>query len=153
MEKEYIDLGLSVKWANCNEGANSPEERGDLLTYEKAMELVGDKLPTIENWIELQKNCTIKFNLKKFGFEVIGKNGNSIFLPITKEKEGDFKETGSFFYSSDTCEVGGYKYAKYAYFTVKKDILSRKYKHVSKVDCNILGLHNKFKISIRTVQK
>ena len=64
MKKEYIDLGLSVKWANCNEGANSPEERGDLLTYDKAIELVGDKLPTIENWIELQKNCTIKFNLK-----------------------------------------------------------------------------------------
>ena len=26
---EYVDLGLSVKWATCNVGANSPEEYGD----------------------------------------------------------------------------------------------------------------------------
>lgn len=25
----YVDLGLSVKWATCNVGANSPEEEGD----------------------------------------------------------------------------------------------------------------------------
>ena len=153
MEKEYIDLGLSVKWANCNEGANTPEECGDLLTYERAIELVGDKMPTIENWRELQKNCTIKFNLKRFGFEVTGKNGNNIFLPITKEKEGNFKQTGSFFYSSNTCEIRGHTFAKFAYFTVKKDILSKKYKYIDKVDCHMLDLDNKFEISIRTIQR
>lgn len=26
---EYVDLGLSVKWATCNVGADSPEEYGD----------------------------------------------------------------------------------------------------------------------------
>ena len=26
---EYVDLGLSVKWATCNVGANSPEEYGN----------------------------------------------------------------------------------------------------------------------------
>ena len=43
-EKEYIDLCLSVKLVDCNEGANTPEECGDLLTYERAIKLVGDKL-------------------------------------------------------------------------------------------------------------
>lgn len=28
-EYEYVDLGLSVKWATCNVGASSPEEYGD----------------------------------------------------------------------------------------------------------------------------
>ena len=26
---EAVDLGLSVKWASCNVGANTPEEYGD----------------------------------------------------------------------------------------------------------------------------
>ncbi len=30
---EYVDLGLSVKWATCNIGANSPEEAGDYFAW------------------------------------------------------------------------------------------------------------------------
>lgn len=30
---EYVDLGLSVKWATCNIGANSPEESGDYFAW------------------------------------------------------------------------------------------------------------------------
>ena len=30
---EYVDLGLSVKWATCNVGANSPEEYGDYYAW------------------------------------------------------------------------------------------------------------------------
>ena len=30
---EYIDLGLSVKWATCNVGASSPEEYGDYFAW------------------------------------------------------------------------------------------------------------------------
>ena len=30
---EYIDLGLSVKWATCNVGANKPEEYGDYFAW------------------------------------------------------------------------------------------------------------------------
>lgn len=32
-EHEYVDLGLSVKWAACNVGANSPEEYGDYFAW------------------------------------------------------------------------------------------------------------------------
>ena len=30
---EYVDLGLSVKWATCNVGANSPEKYGDYFAW------------------------------------------------------------------------------------------------------------------------
>ena len=30
---DYVDLGLSVKWANCNIGANKPEEYGDYFAW------------------------------------------------------------------------------------------------------------------------
>ena len=32
-EHEYVDLGLSVKWATCNMGASSPEEYGDYYAW------------------------------------------------------------------------------------------------------------------------
>ena len=30
---DYVDLGLSVKWATCNVGANKPEEYGDYYAW------------------------------------------------------------------------------------------------------------------------
>lgn len=30
---EYVDLGLSVKWATCNVGATAPEEYGDYFAW------------------------------------------------------------------------------------------------------------------------
>ena len=30
---EYVDLGLSVKWATCNVGAESPEDYGDYFAW------------------------------------------------------------------------------------------------------------------------
>ena len=30
---EYVDLGLSVKWATCNVGASSPKEHGDYFAW------------------------------------------------------------------------------------------------------------------------
>ena len=32
-EPEYVDLGLSVKWATCNVGATKPEEYGDYFAW------------------------------------------------------------------------------------------------------------------------
>lgn len=42
--KGYVDLGLRVKWATCNVGANSPEEYGDYFAW-------GETQPkSIYNW-------------------------------------------------------------------------------------------------------
>ncbi len=66
---EYVDLGLSVKWATCNVGANSPEEYGDYFAW-------GETLPKYSyDWDRynycycnnLTKYCTNKkFGYKKF---------------------------------------------------------------------------------------
>lgn len=32
-EKDYVDLGLSVKWAKCNIGAALPQEAGEYITW------------------------------------------------------------------------------------------------------------------------
>ena len=41
---EYVDLGLSVKWATCNVGANKPEDYGDYFAW-------GETKPkTTYNW-------------------------------------------------------------------------------------------------------
>ena len=85
---EYVDLGLSVKWATCNVGANSPEEYGDYfawgetksestqansLTYGKSLNDItgnpqydaatanwgGDwRMPTYDELNELRTQCT-----------------------------------------------------------------------------------------------
>ena len=32
-QHEFVDLGLSVKWATCNVGASKPEEVGGLFAW------------------------------------------------------------------------------------------------------------------------
>ena len=46
---EYVDLGLSVKWATCNVGANAPEEYGDYFAWgetETKSEYTEENCPT-----------------------------------------------------------------------------------------------------------
>ena len=45
-ESAYVDLGLSVKWATMNVGADTPEEYGDFYIYDEAVSEFGNKLPT-----------------------------------------------------------------------------------------------------------
>lgn len=47
----YVDLGLSVCWAKCNVGANSPEEFGDFYAW-------GEVTEKSEYWRENYKFCT-----------------------------------------------------------------------------------------------
>lgn len=55
---EYVDLGLSVMWATCNIGANSPEELGNLYQW-------GELIPcgSVENykWSGTKVNTYIKY--------------------------------------------------------------------------------------------
>lgn len=107
---DYVDLGLSVKWATCNIGATNPEECGDYFAWgnakpdwcyyedklnssaEIALENWGEswRMPTIEEFEELVDNCSwfwTAINGVK-GYKIISNNGNWIFLPATGSKNG-----------------------------------------------------------------
>lgn len=55
---EYVDLGLSVMWATCNVGANSPEETGDLFAWG---EVTPKETYTYENYKFLSNNIITKY--------------------------------------------------------------------------------------------
>lgn len=78
----YIDLGLSIKWADRNIGASSPENYGRRFTFDQAAKL-NVTIPTLQEFKELLNKCTWKWTTMdgKKGYKVTGKNGNSIFLP------------------------------------------------------------------------
>ena len=61
--QEAVDLGLSVKWATCNVGANKPEKYGKYYTIKKTQKLSNSKwrVPTIEEIGELVRNCDYKW--------------------------------------------------------------------------------------------
>lgn len=94
---EYVDLGLSVKWAAYNYGTKSHEEEGLNLTYSealKAAKLWGKawRVPTKEDFLELINFCTWEWtklnNIK--GYKVTVPNGNSIFIPVKNKKHESY---------------------------------------------------------------
>ena len=105
---EYVELGLSVKWATCNLGANTPSDAGGYYRFGEltpktsssgryegcpAYSISNDaaynnwggswRLPTASEAEELANNCTWTWTSINGmnGYQVVGKNGNSIFLP------------------------------------------------------------------------
>ena len=101
-----IDLGLSVKWANCNIGASSPEEIGNHYawgetdtkgiynydtyagtSYDAASVILKDnwRLPTRDEYLELIEKCTWTWTTRDgiCGHLITGPNGNKIFMPAT----------------------------------------------------------------------
>ena len=103
-QNEFVDLGLSVTWATCNVGANSPEENGEYYTFDNALTLEnnGNRLPTKEEFQELLDNCKWKWTKKKrvWGYKATSKkNGNSIFLPAAGYRD-----------STNVHDVGSYGY-------------------------------------------
>lgn len=107
---EYVDLGLSVKWATCNFGATTPEEYGACMSFSKALECCmywggSWRLPTKGELSELANFCgwtqTTKDGVK--GYKVTGPNGNSIFVPMAGSCDGSSRySTGKigYFWSS-----------------------------------------------------
>ena len=92
---EYVDLGLSVKWATCNFGATSSEEYGTYMTYDKALEACkywggSWRLPTKNEMQELVDFCSWTWTTQNGveGYKVTGPNGNSIFLPAAGFRRG-----------------------------------------------------------------
>lgn len=104
---EFVDLGLSVRWANMNIGAKTPRDIGkfiDRTLSDETREVYefnfkGAKLPTIGQWEELRNNCHWEWTEYEGtgGYLVSGKNGNSIFLPFNGNEEVPFRTFGRLF--------------------------------------------------------
>lgn len=109
---KYVDLGLSVLWADRNMGAITPEEYGN---YYKWDQIPKDyEIPTIEQYKELITNCDWKQTTQNGakGYKVISKvNGNSIFLPAAGYRNSIdpsniiFSNYQGYYWSSSPCEA------------------------------------------------
>lgn len=95
----YTDLGLSVKWASCNIGANISKDNGKLCTFEEAIHNTDGKLPTKEQWEELKNKCRWEWTTQNgvTGYKVTGPNGNYIFFPAAgiRDCNGDVSSVGT----------------------------------------------------------
>ena len=120
-EHDFIDLGLSVKWASCNVGANSPEEYGEYLEdvwkEDSLSRHVAWRVPSVDEFNELIDKC--KWTWTKLndvnGYDITGPNGNSIFLPATGYYgyDGEFYVNEACRYLSSTPAYKGYEWCTY----------------------------------------
>lgn len=92
-DKEYVDLGLSVKWATCNVGAATPLEVGKNYDWNYKLQQGDDwRIPSNDEMIELLSYCTWNWvdNADSCGFKVTsdieGFTDRSIYLPVLKER-------------------------------------------------------------------
>ncbi len=112
-KREWIDLGLSVKWASCNEGARLVSGIGMGCSWNDAKRFKtkdGSRLPTAMEAEELLDKCKFEWTMLdgQMGFKVIGKNGNSIFLPVNC-RTGE--TVGKYWTSYKSVEYPGKAYA------------------------------------------
>ncbi len=65
---EYVDLGLSVKWATCNVGANKPEDYGDYFAWGETEPKITYDWSTYK-WCNGDDNDLTKYcTRKRFGY-------------------------------------------------------------------------------------
>ena len=119
---EYIDLGLSVKWATCNLGANDAENYGNHYGWggDAARTNWGGnwRMPTDMEWIELRNSCTWSWTKKNGvgGYLVKSrKNSNTIFLPAAgysmKGSSGCYSLGAHGYYWSSTMDKNNQNFA------------------------------------------
>lgn len=84
VKKGFVDLGLSVKWANMNEGAESVKENGKYFAWNEVNVDDEGRLPSESEMRELIEKCNWEWVNKDGvnGYVVRSRvNGNEIFLP------------------------------------------------------------------------
>lgn len=95
LKSEFVDLGLSVKWALCNLGANKPEEFGDYYAWGALTPKTESPYSNI-SYIKLNDmNITKCNNLTPENDVVTRSLGNGVRLPTRKEIE-EFETKCSF---------------------------------------------------------
>ena len=133
---EYIDLGLSVKWATCNLGANDAENYGNHYGWggDAARTNWGGnwRMPTDMEWIELRNSCTWSWTNKNGirGYLVKSrKNSNTIFLPAAgysmKGTSGCYSLGAHGYYWSSTMDKNNQNFALGVQFDSADKMFSR----------------------------
>lgn len=123
-ESQYVDLGLpsGTMWKSENEGIG-------YYSYDDANSNFGNALPSINQWKELMNVCEWRWVGK--GFDVVGPNGNYIFLPAPGRRycDGEINYVGvSGYYWSSTYSGGSY-YAMEITFVEASSYYSTTEKH------------------------
>lgn len=84
--QEWVDLGLSVKWATCNVGADNPGDYGKLIYWHDEVDYdewsPEWRLPSKHHFNELIDKCTWVWKVVDGnpGYYITGPNGASIFF-------------------------------------------------------------------------
>lgn len=145
---DYVDLGLSVKWATCNLEADNPWDYGGHYAWASSNTSWGSswRMPTQQEMEELL-TCTIEWTIyhNTGGYRITGPNGKSIFLPAAGsaydvgDKPTDMDEEANYWSSTVS---GRYVY----YFFVSCDVnITYGYPHVSS------SIYTHYRNSIRLV--
>ena len=100
---EFVDLGLpsGAKWARTDKFGASR-----CTSYDYSEDVKGS--PTKEQWKELRKEC--QWVWAGYGFKVIGKNGNYIFL--TAENHDGYTRYDNYYERADETNTVKYAYVK-----------------------------------------
>ena len=78
---EYVDLGLSVKWATCNVGADKPEEYGDYYSWGEVESKPGYTLTNYKFYVSGNSNDDVKFSKYDYGRDIDDINNKSQLDP------------------------------------------------------------------------
>ena len=93
IKPEYVDMGLSVKWATFNIGASHPEDYGEYFAWgemnekdDVAREKWGGnwRMPSYAEFQELLDNCTWTWTMQNGVNGIVFEskiNGNTVFFP------------------------------------------------------------------------
>ena len=86
---DYVDLSLpsGKLWAAENVKKENGHEQH--FTFDEAVETFGKNLPSKEDWQELFNLSTCTWNNEHKGYDIIGPNGNSIFLPAAGYRDSN----------------------------------------------------------------
>ena len=110
---EFVDLGLSVKWANMNMGAKNSRENGLYFAWNEVKLDDEGRLPSESEMMELIEKCNWEWVSKdgKLGYNVRSRiNNNEIFLPaaglICGDKEYFVGEMGYYLTNTMKESVG-----------------------------------------------
>ena len=123
---QFVDLGLSVKWATCNVGANSPEEYGDYYAWgetnlkssytagncETWRKDVGDIKGTYRDVAHVKWGGSWRMPTKAEFEEIVN---NCVWIWTTRNGVKGYEVTGVKTGNSIFLPAGGYRNGKYLF--------------------------------------